>query len=472
MDARTPLQAGDVIDNFVLKEKLHMGGMATLWGVMQRDEHGSEVGPLRIMKVPRIKGGEDPATIVGFEVEQMVMPLLKGPHVPAFIARGDFTAQPYIVMERIEGESLRPRLDKAPLAFEEVAEIGQKVAFALHELHKQHLVHLDVKPSNIMFRPSGEAVMVDFGLSRHDRLPDLLEEEFNLPMGTGPYMSPEQVQFVRNDPRSDLFALGVMLYHFTTGERPFGQPNTVAGLRKRLYTEPIPPRAIRPDTPPWLQEVILRCLEVQPDKRYQTAAQLASDLQNPTHIALTQRAHKLRTAGKIKTLRRWFAAMGAEPKHDQSATEQVAQSPMIMAAIDTRGSEQDLQDKLLATVRRILQIEPGARLACVSVMKTNRVGMDKLTDRHGNSLHVKQLVSLKHWARPLEQSLGLDDQRLTFHVLEAPDAAQAIVEFANKNQVDHIVMGARGHSAMRRYLGSVSAQVVAEAECSVTVVRV
>lgn len=104
-------------------------------------------------------------------------------------------------------------------------------------------------------------------------------------------------------------------------------------------------------------------------------------------------------------------------------------------------------------------------------MKTNRVGMDKLTDRHGNSLHVKQLVSLKHWARPLEQSLNLDDQRLTFHVLEAPDAAQAIVEFASKNQVDHIVMGARGHSAMRRYLGSVSAQVVAEAECSVTVVR-
>ena len=163
--------------------------------------------------------------------------------------------------------------------------------------------------------------------------------------------------------------------------------------------------------------------------------------------------------------------MGAEPKTDATASEQVEQSPIILAAVDTRGAAPELQRKLLATVRRILQIEPGARLACVSVMKTNRVGMDKLTDRHGNSLHVKQLVDLKHWARPLEQQLGLDDQRLTFHVLEAPDAAQAIVEFANKNQVDHIVMGARGHSAIRRYLGSVSAQVVAEAECSVTVVR-
>ncbi|MBP8191634.1 MAG: serine/threonine protein kinase, partial [Aquabacterium sp.] len=261
MDARTPLQEGDVVDQFALKERLHQGGMAVLWGVKERDASGQEFGPLRIMKVPRIKGGQDPATIVGFEVEQMVMPMLQGPHVPQFIARGDFTTQPYIVMEQIQGESLRPRLDQAPLPFDEVALIGQKVAFALHALHKQHVVHLDVKPSNIMFRPTGEAVLVDFGLSRHDKLPDLLEEEFNLPMGTGPYMSPEQVQFVRNDPRSDLFALGVMLYHLTTGERPFGQPNTVAGLLKRLYTEPIPPRQIRSDTPPWLQEIILHCLE-------------------------------------------------------------------------------------------------------------------------------------------------------------------------------------------------------------------
>ncbi len=472
MDARTPLQVGDVVDRFVIKEKLHLGGMATLWGVKQLDAQGQETGPVLIMKVPRIKGGQDPATIVGFEVEQMVMPMLQGPHVPRFIARGDFTSQPYIVMEQIQGESLRPRLDLAPLPIEEVTQIGHKVAFALHELHKQHLVHLDVKPSNIMFRSTGEAVLVDFGLSRHDKLPDLLEEEFNLPMGTGPYMSPEQVQFVRNDPRSDLFALGVMLYHLTTGERPFGQPNTVAGLRKRLYTEPVPPRQIRPDTPPWLQEVILHCLEVQPERRYQTAAQLASDLQNPQQIQLTDRADKKGTAGKLQTMRRWFAAMGADPRDNVSAAEQVEHSPTILAAVDTRGATPELQHKLLATVRRILQIEPGARLACISVMKTNRVGMDKLTDRHGNSLHVKQLVDLKHWARPLEQALGLDDQRLTFHVLEAPDAAQAIVDFANKNQVDHIVMGARGASAIRRYLGSVSAQVVAEAECSVTVVRV
>lgn len=465
----TRLEAGQVIDGFRLDERLHQGGMAHLWSVSSL-EMAIDV-PL-IMKVPRIKGGEDPASIVGFEVERMLMPRLSGPHVPCFVARGDFTRQPYIVMERIQGDTLRPRLQQAPLPLEEIIALGASVAQALHALHCQHVVHLDIKPSNIMFRASGEAVLVDFGLSRHDQLPDLLEEEFTLPMGTSPYMSPEQVQFVRTDPRSDLFALGVMMYHLATGERPFGQPTTVVGLRKRLYTEPMPPRALRPELPAWFQEVVLRCLEVQPESRYQSAAQLVFDLQNPDQIALTGRAEKLIKAGPITTFGRWFKAIGAEPKGDITATEQVDRSPIIMVAIGLKSSTPELQQKLLTTVGRILQIEPNARLACVSIMKTNRVGMDKLTDDAGNSLHVQQLVGIKHWARPLQQSLKMEDQRLTFHVLEAPDTAAAIVEFATRNQVAHIVMGARGNSALRRYLGSVSAQVVAEAECSVTVVRV
>lgn len=467
------LSAGQQIDGFLLGERLHQGGMASLWQVHWADPSQDTTGGMPLlMKVPRIKGGEDPATIVGFEVEQMIMPRLSGPHVPRYVARGDFIRQPYIVMEHLPGETLRARFDKAPLHVDEVTEIGTRVAQALHALHNQHVVHLDIKPSNIMFRPSGEAVLVDFGLSRHDQLPDLLEEEFSLPMGTGPYMSPEQVQFVRNDPRSDLFALGVLMYHLATGERPFGQPSSVSGLRKRLYTDPVPPRTLVPTLPRWFQEVVLRCLEVDPAQRYQSAAQLALDLQNPDQVALTGRAEKRKTASSFTTLGRWFKAMGAEPQHNGTATEQLDKSPIIMVAVGVKSSTPELDNKLRATVRRILQIEPGARLACVSVMKINRVGMDKLTDEQGNSLHVTQLVAIKHWARPLQQGLGMDDQRLTFHVLEAPDTASALVEFATRNQVDHIVMGARGNSAMRRYLGSVSAQVVAEADCSVTVVRV
>ncbi len=465
--SQSPLNAGDVIDGFELMERLHQGGMANLWRV-SHPEHGSSL----LMKVPRIKGGEDPATIVGFEVEQMILPTLRGVHVPRFYARGDFITRPYIVMEQIAGESLRPRLDRAPLPIDEVVSIGIRVATALHELHRQHVIHLDIKPSNILFRPSGEAVLVDFGLSRHDHLPDLLDEEFNLPMGTGPYMSPEQVQFVRSEPRSDLFALGVMLYHLVTGARPFGAPTSVRGLRERLYVRPVPPINLRPDCPGWLQEIILRCLEVQADKRHPSAAHLAQDLANPAEVPLTERARQRDTGSQLQRLSRWFKALGAEPVDRPGVSEQLKRAPIVMAAVDVNGATDDLLDLLRETVRRIVITEQGARLACVSVMKTNRIGMDELTDKQGNSLHVKQLVGLKHWARPLSQALGLADNRLTFHVLEAPDAASAIIEFARRTQVDHIVMGARGNSALRRYLGIVSSEVVAQAECTVTVVRV
>ena len=470
-NAPSLLTPGMVIDRFELLEKLHVGGMAHLWRVQEVNHQGDSRLPL-IMKVPRIKGGEDPATIVGFEVEMMIMPMLGGRHVPRFIAKGDFTRQPYIVMERIEGHSLRPRLDDAPLALDEVIEVGSRVATALHDLHRQHLVHLDIKPSNIMFRPDGTAVLVDFGLSRHDHLPDLLDEEFRLPMGTGPYMSPEQVQYVRNDPRSDLFALGVMLYHFTTGERPFGQPDSVRGLRRRLYIDPVPPRTLRADCPPWLQEVILHCLEVQPERRYQTAAQLALDLQNPAQVALTRRAEKLQKSGSIKTFKRWFFALGAEPAQSRANVgEQLDRSPIILAAVDVDHATTDLLQQLRETVRRLVLTEPGARLACVSVMKIARIGLDELVDAEGRSRHVKQLVGLKHWARPISKALNLDEGRLTFHVLEAPDVAAAIIDFAQRNHADHIVMGARGTSTLRRLLGSVSSQVVAQSDCTVTVVR-
>ena len=466
-----PPQAGDLIDGFRLERVLHEGGMATIWAVAS--EGCAAPVPL-IMKVPRIGRGEDPEAIVGFEVEQMILPVLRGAHVPQFVARGDFSRQAYLVMERLPGESLRPRLDHAPLPADEVADLGARVAAALHDLHRQHLVHLDVKPSNIMFRPSGEVVLVDFGLSRHDHLPDLLDEEFRLPMGTGPYMSPEQLHYQRSDPRSDLFALGVMLYHLATGERPFGAPTTVRGLRRRLYTEPVPPRALHGDFPPWLQEVILRCLEVDPSQRYQSAAQLADDLRNPNQVALGERAGRTQRPGATRRVRRWLTSLGTElgtaPTLKQ-ASDVVARNPIIVAAVDVDAAQPQLLEQLRETVRRVVHAEPGARLACVSVMRTARIGMDQLTDGAGRSVHVRQLVALKHWARPLAQALHLGEGRLTYHVLEAPEPAAAIVDFAQRSQADHIVMGARGNSTLRRYLGSVSAQVVAQASCSVTVVR-
>src|SRR5882757_4077331 len=192
--AKSMIQPGAVIDGFTVGESVHSGGMATLWSVTHP---GIDV-PL-LMKIPRVSEGEDPAAIVSFEMEQMILPRLSGPHVPACFGSGDFGRQPYVVIERILGKTLYGRLGDLPLSFEETRGIVGKIALALADLHRQNVIHHDIKPSSIMFRPGGEAVLIDFGLSHHNHLPDLLQEEFRLPYGTAPYMAPERLLGVRDD---------------------------------------------------------------------------------------------------------------------------------------------------------------------------------------------------------------------------------------------------------------------------------
>jgi non-specific serine/threonine protein kinase len=455
------LAPGQTIDGFELMELLHVGGTAELWSVRRAGDARS-----LIMKVPLLGDSDNPLPIVSFETEQMILPRLTGPHVPFFVAAGDLERQPYLVMERLPGQSLKARLDDAPLPWQEVAAIGAKVATALHDLHRQHVVHLDVKPSNTMFRESGEAVLIDFGFSRHEQLPDLLAEEFREPFGTTPYIAPEQVLEDRTDPRSDLFALGAMLYFLITGSRPFGTPRG-RRIRRRLWRDPVPPRARNPDCPPWLQEIILRCLEVAPEDRYATAAQLALDLAHPEEVRLTSRSERIEQASFFETLKRWFRARKIRPPEAPGIAGQLSRAPIILVAVDLSPGNDELADAVRAFLKRVLLAEPEARIACVNVLKTSRIAIDILEDEEGRGLHMQRLIQLRHWGA----SFGLRDERMTYRVLEAPDPGEALIDYARHNHVDHIIVGARASSPLRRYLGSVSSQVVAGAPCSVTVVR-
>jgi serine/threonine protein kinase len=460
--ARPLNDAGAVIDGFRLEERLHEGGMATLWRVTRPGDSM----PM-LMKVPRIGEAADPAAIVSFEMELMIMPRLSGVHVPKFIAAGNFEVQPYIVVERIEGETLLPQLRRLPINYAEAADIGAKVARALDDLHRQHVVHLDIKPSNIMWRKNGEAVLIDYGLAHHDQLPDLMQEEFRVPFGTAPYMSPEQLRGIRNDPRSDLFALGVMLYFFTTGIRPFGEGERLSAMRRRLWRDPYPLRSLQPDYPPWLQEIVMRCLESEAAWRYPSAAQLAFDLAHPDHVKLTARAARLKRDPWTTVLRRRFNRELTQPGAKDAVKTQLASAPIIAVAVDVSEGTADVNDALRATAARILPTLPSARLACLNVLKQGRLTLDTTLDEQGHNKHIDRIVALKHWASPL----GLDDSHLTVHVIEAVDPADAILEFLNVNRVDQIVIGARHSSLLRTILGSVSAKVAAEAPCTVTVVR-
>src|SRR3954452_8724473 len=142
---------GAVIEGFTVGDCLHSGGMATLWRVT----HPTISVPL-LMKIPRVSEGEDPAAIVSFEMEMMILPRLAGPHVPACFGTGDFAHQAYAVIERIPGITLYKRLPDLPLPYEEARLLVAKIAAALADLHRQNVIHHDIKPSSIMFRDSGE----------------------------------------------------------------------------------------------------------------------------------------------------------------------------------------------------------------------------------------------------------------------------------------------------------------------------
>ena len=459
---RPGIEPGATLDGFLVGERLHRGVMASIWSV----SHPDHAGPL-VMKVPLMSEGIDPAAIVGFEMEAMILPRLSGPHVPRYVAQGDFGVQPYLVMERIPGPSLLPTLLQLPLPWAAVVALGRNIAIALDDLHRQHVVHLDVKPSNLLTRSTGELVLVDFGLSHHDELPDLMGEEFRLPYGTAPYMAPEQVLGHRKDPRSDQFALGVLMYFFLTGVRPFGDPQRLSGLKRRLWRDPIPPRRLRPDCPPWLQEVILRCLEVHPAWRFPTAGHLSVALQHPDQVKLTARAGKVKQDPFLTVVRRRFADHQLAIPKAKSPARHDGDAPILAVAIDLSAEAAPIAETLRTMVARMLSTLPGARVACINVLKQGRITLDQTLDTQGRNIHHQRLVELRSWAIPLD----LEEGRITYHVLESPDPASAILQYANANHVDHLVIGARASSLRRSLLGSVSSQVAAQAPCTVTVVR-
>jgi len=455
---------GQEIDGFLLGERLHSGTLSAIYRVTPAATRAQAQAPL-IMKLPHTGVGEGGQGLLGFETEATVLPMLSGPHVPRFIAAGDLAKTPYIVFEWVDGETLAAAMERGPLPAADIARIGAAVADALYALHRQEAIHLDLKPENVILRPSGEAVLIDFGTAHHARVPDLLAEEKRFASGSAPYVSPEQVGGSRSELRSDLFALGVILYEMATGELPFGIPASMAGMRDRLWLEPPPPRLFAPDLPLWLQEIILRCLEPGA-LRYESAAHIAFDLRNPEQVPLTARAARTKRAGLLRQLRRWWQARPEQLPPAMSKAVRVANAPLILVAVDTMHPDDPRHPAIHATVRRILSLRSDFRLICVSVVRGEPVG----ARGREVGIYLEHLVRLRHWVEPLGLAEG---HRLSLHVIESLSPSATLLEFARHNNVDLIVIGAP--SPAQQALGwwrSVASGVTANAHCSVHVVRI
>ncbi len=463
------LEEGSELDGFRVGRRIHAGAMARIYEVDYAD--GRESPFPMVMKVPLMREGDGSENIVSFEIEHQLLQVLHGPHVPRFVAAGDLDRVPYLVMEHVQGSTLDAWMKQygeagQPLPVDEIARIGAQLAQAVHSLHQQNVCHLDLKPANALLTGDGRIVLLDFGLSCHAHYPDLLAEEFRKAVGSPAWIAPEQVVGVRGDPRSDVFAIGVMLYEMATGELPFGFPSTQGGLRQRLWMSPVPPRARRADLPEWLQEVILRCLEPQAGQRYPSAAHLMFDLRNPEQVNLTERGKQLKGRGFWWHARRWLRAAGMQYEPSPLPSQQIAEVPIVMVAVPNHDVSDVAMYALRQATARSLGTRPGARLAVVTVVNSSFTSSGR--DHSETWLMRHHLTGFRKWA----EGLDLSGHQVSFHVLESGDVAQALLRYAEGNNVSLIIMGAATHGlSMQRFVATVPIKVAMHAPCTVVLVK-
>ena len=203
---------------------------------------------------------------------------------------GEGRSRVYMVMEWVDGHLLRQLMnEQRKLPPERATRIAIGIANALDYIHSHGIVHRDLKPENIMIDANDNIKLIDFGIAADVAARRLTFAKFSQTMGTPDYISPEQVKGKRGDARSDIFALGVMLYEMLAGKVPFTGSNAFLIMNDRLLNNPVPPREVDPSISPQLQEIIYRALEREPAKRYATAKEMILDMEHQDQVGVAER---------------------------------------------------------------------------------------------------------------------------------------------------------------------------------------
>ncbi len=280
----TSLHTGDKLDHYIIENAVARSGMASIFRAT--DER---TGRTVAIKVPHPEMEADPVFFERFHREQEIGQKLDHPGVMKVFSGGHPTPH-YMVMEWVEGRLLRQLMnEQGKFPPERAVKIALQIAAALEYIHGHGVVHRDVKPENIMVDAQDRIKLIDFGIAANVGSRRITFAKFSPTVGTADYISPEQVKGKRGDARSDLYALGVILYEMLTGKAPFSGPNAFVIMNDRLLNNPVPPREIEPAISPQLQEIIYRALERDPAKRYPSAREFAHDLEHQEQVGVADR---------------------------------------------------------------------------------------------------------------------------------------------------------------------------------------
>ena len=296
------VRPGHVLDGrFAILRVVSQGGMSTIYEAEDLENDRRPVA----LKVPLEKLGMDPKTMSRFEREAEIARRLDHPFVMRFYSGPAHQSRPYLVMELLEGETLYQAMERQPFFPEaEALKVAARVCEALHYLHGQGICHRDLKPENIMLCHDGSIRLMDFGISRSAHSPRLTFIGFA--PGTPHYMAPERVKCKRGDARTDIYGLGAILYEMLTGVIAFDHEDPMVIMNSRVTGDPEAPRRINPAISPQAEEIVLRAMERDPAQRYQTAAEMQSDLDGPGGVEVTGRCERLEPATAAK--RAWRKA--------------------------------------------------------------------------------------------------------------------------------------------------------------------
>jgi eukaryotic-like serine/threonine-protein kinase len=283
----TTYEAGDTLDHYRIDAAIAHTGMSVLYHATDLNS-GRQVA----IKVPLPEMEADPVLLERFKREQEIGQQLDHPGVVKTFHDED-RSRLYMVIEWVDGRLLRSILnEKKKLPPERAVKIAAGILDALDYMHKRGIIHRDLKPENVMVGADDQIKLIDFGIAMKEDARRLTFVNVSSLLGTPDYISPEQVKGARGDQRSDIYAVGIMLYELLTGRVPFLGPNPLAVMNERLLNDVKPPRELNPEISPELEEILYRALEREPRHRYATASEMVWDLEHQEQVGVESRGQK------------------------------------------------------------------------------------------------------------------------------------------------------------------------------------